>query len=132
MSANENPIYAIGKNRKIIAGSFLPNGSSALVASGVLGAGFTVAYTSTGLYTVTLSQKWLRLLAASLTLQATTILGNHLEIGVTDVSGAKTIQIRSTGPTNSSTTTPIVTDTAADAGNRIHFVFIMSQDTVQT
>lgn len=132
MPVNANPIRAIGKNRFVLAGSFLPNGSSALAAAGILGAGFTVVRTSAGLFTVTLAEKWLRLLTAKLTLQTAAVSQAQLQLGTTDVSGAKTVEIRSVAPTGAGDTTLIVADIASNANNRIHFELTLSQDTVQT
>ena len=46
-------VRAIGKGRVMVAGSFVPNGSSAIDNTKNQGKGWSVAYTSTGLYTIT-------------------------------------------------------------------------------
>lgn len=132
MPFNANPAKHIGKNRFTLAGSFLPNGSSALAAAGILGAGFTVVRTSAGLFTITLAETWMRLLAGKLTLQTAAASAVQLQFGTTDVSSAKTIQIRAVGPTAAGDTTPVVTDIASNANNRIHFELTLSNDTVAT
>ena len=54
----------IGINRVHVHGSFAPNGGSALVAASTNGKGFSVARTSTGLYTVTFDNTYPELVSA--------------------------------------------------------------------
>ncbi len=97
-----------------IEGSFAPNGSSALVASSTFGKGFSVAYTSTGLFTITLTDKYKKMIAANLTAQLSAAADIKLQLGTVDVVTAKTIQIRSLAVAT-------LTDIAANANNRVHF-----------
>ena len=130
MSTNANPAKYIGKNRFVIAGSFLPAGVGA--PTGVIGAGFTVARTGVGQYTVTLAEKWLRLLSANATLQLAALTASGIQLGATDVSGAKTVVLNVWGPSGAGATGAVALEVAADPNNRVHFKFVMSQDTVQT
>lgn len=130
MPINAQPIHAIGKNRYIIAGSFAPAGVGAV--TDVYGSGFTVARTGVGVYVVTLAEKWMRLLSAQLTLQMVAVVAADLQLGATDVAGAKTITINSWGPTAAGNTAAVALEIAADANNRVHFEFVMSNDSVQT
>ncbi len=130
MPINAQPVHAIGKNRFIIAGSFAPAAAGAV--TDVFGSGFTVARTGVGSYTVTLAEKWLRLLSHSLSLQMVALVASDLQLGATDVSGAKTIVINNWGPTAAGNTAAVALEIAADANNRVHFEFVMSNDSVQT
>ena len=96
-----------------MAGSFRPNGSSAVDNTLNTGNGFTVAYTSTGKYTITLSDKYNSLLAGHLTLAMTAVSGNSLEWGAIDVSSAKTLVI------NNVTHTHTIAVTAGTAGDAV-------------
>lgn len=97
-----------------IMGSFAPNGSSAISSTTSQGLGWTVAYTSTGLYSVTFSDKFAAFLAATATIQMATAADVVAQIG-TWTASTKVLQIRSLAAA-------VVTDIAADANNRIHFV----------
>ena len=102
----------------VLAGSFLPNGSSAIVNGSNTGNGFTVAWTSTGLYTVTLADKYNSLLGANLELALSTPADQVLQLGTVDVASAKTIQITAWDISGAA-----VADIASNAANRIYFVF---------
>lgn len=101
----------------VIDGSFAPNGSSALSAASRQGNGYTVARTSAGLFTVTLSDKFSALVSATATLQLATAADVMVQIG-TVVIASKTIQIRCWDFSDGA-----VADVAADANNRINFTF---------
>lgn len=59
MSARNNDfMQTLGRNKVTICGSFVPNGASAIDNTQNKGKGFTVAYTSTGVYTVTFTDKY--------------------------------------------------------------------------
>lgn len=124
---NFAPVRALARELILIEGSFAPNGSSAVSATSRQGLGFTVARTSEGLFTVTLSDKFAALVAAKATLQLTTAAGSFCQIGVVDLS-AKTIQIRVWDPAHAGA--PAVGDIAADAGNRINFSFVLQNSTM--
>ncbi len=98
-----------------IIGSFAPNGSSAVSATSRQGQGWSVAYTSTGLFTITTTDKFADLVSASATLQLTTADDKFCQIGVVSLS-AKTIQIRVIDASGAA-----LADVSADAGNRINF-----------
>jgi len=118
-------IQALGKGVKVIAGSFAPNGSSAVASTSNKGKGFSVARTSTGLFTITLQDAYTALLAASANLQLTTGDDKFVQIGAIDVVSAKTIQIRVWDISGAA-----VADVSAAAGNRINFVLILSNSTL--
>lgn len=130
MPNGANPVWAVGKNRYIISGSFRPNTAGALVST--LGSGFTVVRTSTGLFTVTLNEKYMRLLSGQIEQGRSAIANHGYQFGLTDVSGAKTVQIRSWVVTGAGDSTGIVGDVASNASNWIHFKLLLSNDTVQT
>lgn len=126
--ANRNLTNAqvLNRGEVIICGSFAPNGSSAVDAASNKGTGWSVARTSAGLFTVTLQDKWIALTAAEVSLQLASPAAQAVQLGATDVSSAKTVQIRVVD-----TTAGTVADVAADASNRIHFVLRLRNSTVQ-
>lgn len=100
----------------IIVGSFAPNGASALSSTSVRGKGFTVARTSAGLFTVTLADRYTKLLGGVAHLGLTTGDDKYAQIGDVDLS-AKTVKIRVWDISGGAET-----DVAANANNRINFV----------
>lgn len=88
-----SPARNMGRDIITLTGSFAPNGSSALAAASTYGAGFSVARTSEGLFTVTLQDVYYRLLSATATLQLASKDNITAQIGDYD-SSAKTLQIR--------------------------------------
>lgn len=115
-------VQALGGARKIVAGNFAPNGSSAITAD-PLWLGFTVAYTSTGLYTVTLTDSYPALVAAEFSLQMNAATDLKLQWGLIDVVTAKTLQIRALA-------VAALTDIAANANNRIYFKLLLRNTSV--
>lgn len=112
-----------------VAGSFAPNGSSAVAATSNRGKGFTVARTDVGVFTVTITaEHFHQLQSAVATLQLATaddkyaLVGTYtaptatanatLVINVWDVSGAA------------------LSDVAADANNRINFALYFRDSAV--
>ncbi len=114
------PFECLGEGRIRIGGSFAPNGSSALATASMYGTtGWTAAWTSTGLYTVTLDDVWLYLLDWSVSFAMVTATDVKPQLGLVDLPN-KTIQIRSLAVAT-------VTDIAADAANRIGFAFVFQR-----
>jgi len=106
---------------RMIGGSFAPNGSSAIDATTRLGLGWSVGYTSTGLYTITFTDKFPNLLCALASLQLTTGDDKFLQVGVYSAAN-KTLQIRCYDASGAA---------LADAGaGRIHFMCWFSDTTV--
>jgi len=104
----------LGESRLRIGGRFKPNGSSAISATASEGtSGWTVAWTSTGLYTVTLSDVWLYAFDKSLSVSMVSATDITLQWGAIDLA-AKTLQIRALAVAT-------LTDIAADAANWIDF-----------
>lgn len=99
-----------------IAGSFAPNGSSAVSAASRKGRGFTVARTSTGLFTVTFTDKFAALLSATASLQQATAGDQTILVGTWTASTKALIL------TVWDISAAAVADVAADANNRINFV----------
>ena len=108
----------------IIAGSFAPNGSSALVATSTFGRGFTVARTSAGLFTITFADKYAKMVGSSVALQLATGDDKIVQLG-TYTAASKTVTIRSWDISGAAET-----DIAANANNRVHFAFHMSNSGV--
>jgi hypothetical protein len=106
-----------------VQGSFAPDTANAPTT--VKGAGFSVARTSTGLFTITLQDKYQHLIAGSLTLQLASGDDKILQLGAVDVVSAKTVQIRVWDISGGA-----VADIAANANNRINFLLILKNSTV--
>ena len=114
-------IQGLGKGVKVIAGSFAPNGAGAVSSSSVKGKGFSVVRTSAGLFTITLQDAYVALLAAHAHLQLAVGDDKVAQVGAIDVVSAKTIAIRVWDISGAAET-----DVAANANNRIHFVLVLS------
>ena len=108
----------------IVAGSFAPNGSSAISASSRLGRGFSVARTSAGLFTITFSDKYNQLLSFVSSLQEATA-GDQVLVNGVYTAASKTITI-----TNWDISDAAAADIAANANNRIHFVAVFQDSAV--
>lgn len=118
-------VQALGKGIKVIAGSFAPNGGSAVDAASIKGKGFSVARTSAGLFTVTLQDAYVACLAAHADLQLAAADDKFVQVGAVDVVTAKTFEIRVWDISGAA-----VADVAAAAGNRIHFTLVLSNSTL--
>lgn len=118
-------LQVLGKGVKVINGSFAPNGSSAVSSSSVKGKGFSVARTSTGLFTITLQDKYVALLAGECSLQLNSADDKFVQFGAIDVSSAGTVQIRVWDISGAA-----VADISANSNNRIHFALFLANSTV--
>ncbi len=114
---NYAPVRTMVRELIPIVGSFAPNGSSALDATARKGLGFSVAYTSTGLYTITLTDTYADLVSFSCSLQLTTGDDKVLQMGTLVNTATPVIQVRCWDISAAA-----VADIAAAAGNRINFV----------
>ncbi len=104
-----------GPRRILVAGSWAPNGSSTIVASSVKGLGFSVAWTSTGLFTITFQDAYVDLESFTCTLQLATAADQVLQVGAwTPASRTITVRVWDIS-------TQAVANIAADANNRINF-----------
>lgn len=111
-------LKALGKGFKVIAGSFAPNGSSAIAATSRKGPGWSVARTSAGLFTITFTDAYIDMVSATASLQLATAADRIVQIGTYD-SSARTLQIRVWDISDAA-----VADVAADANNRINFCVV--------
>ena len=108
------PMENLGENRVRIGGRFFPNGSSALVAADNIGTtGWTVARTSTGLFTVTLDDVWQYFMDKSCSLSEATATDKIAKFGAESTS-SKTIVIVCWDISDAA-----VADATADAGTFI-------------
>lgn len=112
---NLAPVRALNRELVPIVGSFAPNGSSAVAATSNKGKGWSVAWTSTGLFTITFTDKWADLVSVTATLQLATAAARSVQIG-TWTPASKTLQIRVVDGSG------VVQDVSANANNRINFV----------
>ncbi len=117
MKRNLAPVRTLVRELVPIVGSFAPNGSSAIVASSRKGLGWSVAYTSTGLYTITFSDTFASLVSFTCDLQLAAAADSFLQMGTLVNTSTPVVQIR-----NWDISGAAVADIAANANNRIHFV----------
>ena len=122
---NFSELQALDRGVKVIAGSFAPNGSSAVSALSNKGIGWSVARTSAGLFTVTLEDSYISLISGTVSLQLATADDKFCQIGTCEVVTAKTVEIRVWDISGTA-----VTDVAADANNRINFCLILKNSGV--
>ena len=111
-------MQALNPHVKIIAGSFKPNGSSAVDNTANTGAGWTVARSGTGSFTVTLDDAYPGLLSGQCSLALNAAADSKVMFGAIDVASAKTVIINVI-------TTASAADIAANANNRIHFCLVL-------
>lgn len=111
-------VKAQHSNVRIIAGSFRPNGSSAVATTA--GIGFSVVRTSAGLFTVTLSDSYPGILSGHCSLQLASGDDKVVQFGSIDVSTAKTVEIRVWDISDAA-----VADIASNANNWIHFTLML-------
>ena len=111
------PMSALHRGYVTVAGSFAPNGVSAVAAGSNEGVGFSVARTSTGLFTITFDRIYPELVGAMATLQLHTAADKFVQVG-DYVKASKTIQIRVWDVSDTA-----VADVAVSAYNRINFCF---------
>lgn len=119
---NFDDVQILGKGRKLIAGSFLPNGAGA-IAVDPLWNGFTVARTGVGQYTITLADSYAALVSAKPSLQMNAATDLKLQWGAIDVVTAKTLVLNALA-----VATP--TEIASNANNRIFFELTLRNTTV--
>lgn len=132
MGANKrlDDVQSIGFGRVMVAGSFAPNGSSAVSAASnkgdANGGAYTVARTSAGLFTITFADKWDDLLSFVATLQQASGGDQFLQVG-TYTAASRTITVRVWDVSGAA-----VDDVAADANNRINFIAVFRNTSVST
>ena len=120
---NFDELQILGKFKKVIAGSFAPNGSSAVDNTSNTGRGFSVARTGVGAFTITLEDKYAALDQIGFQLALGTPASAHdICVGAVDVSSAKTIAfVHYSGGA--------AADIAAATGNRIYFELVLANST---
>ena len=111
-------MQALNPHVKIIAGSFKPNGSSAVDNTANTGAGWTVARGGVGIFTVTLGDTYPGILSATCSVALSAVADTKVQFGAIDVASAKTLVINVI-------TTASAADIAANAANRIHFCLVL-------
>jgi hypothetical protein len=120
-SNNMSELGTLNRGVVVIAGSFAPNGSSAVAASSRKGRGFSVARSSAGLFVITLAKKYNDLLAGTATLQLASSDDKFAaQLGAVDMS-ARTVEIRVRDLSDAA-----LADVSANAGNRVNFVLYLS------
>ena len=119
----EEPIRALGKRYVIVAGSFAPNTAGTIDNTSNKGKGFTVAYGgSTGLFTVTFTDKYADLISITVSSQLATAADSCMNAGTYNAS-ARTLVLRNyTGGS--------LANIAADANNRVNFIAVFRNTSI--
>ena len=114
--ANLKPIRTMNKNVVEIAGRFRPNGSSAVSNTYNVGRGWTVARSNTGLFTITMTDRFTALNKASAVVWSATAQNLKAQIAAFTVgpTATATVQIRLVA-------NGTATDMASDAGSWVSF-----------
>lgn len=118
-SRNFHKVQALSRELKIIAGSFSIAASGG-AATRLEGRGFSVAKSNTGVYTITLADKYQALVSACATVKAATAVDLVAQIKTHDVSSAKTVVIDLNAG---------ATPTEPSAVTEIHFVLMLRNST---
>ncbi len=100
-----------------MVGSFAPNSTSEVDAASRKGLGYTVARTSTGLFTITFTDTFADLVAFEAQLQLVTGDDKFLQMGTLVNTSTPVVQIRVWDVSGAA-----VADVTANANNRINFV----------
>lgn len=116
---------ALDQGIVLIQGSFAPNGASAVSSASNSGAGWSVAHSATGQFTVTLQDQYVAMVSADASLQLASPDDKMLQFGAIDVTSAGTIVINVWDISSAG-----LADIAANAGNRIHFSLRLRNSTV--
>jgi len=120
------PINCDSPERVIIAGSWAPNGSSAVASASNKGdMGWSVAWTSTGLFTITFTDSYAALECVVATLQLATKSDKYVQVG-TWTSTARTLEVRVWDASDAD-----VADVSANANNRINFLAVFRNTQLQ-
>lgn len=106
----------LGRKKRFIMGSFAPDTANPPTA--LKGSGFTVAYTSTGTYTVTFANSYGDLVSATATLQLASADDKFAQVG-TYTAADRTLVLRVLDASGAA-----VAEVAADANNRVNFLCV--------
>lgn len=130
MAHSWEPIYTHGKTHRVIAGSFIPNGTGAI--STTYGTGFTVARADVGEYTVTLDEPFADFVYLDAGGQFATADADVHDFRIGDISVAnKTFQIVHLYSDDTTTDHPAAADIAASGtANKVHFVAIVALEDI--
>lgn len=114
-------VQALNREVKVIAGTFFPNGTSAVDNASNIGSGWTVARTNVGDFTITLADAYQQLLHADFQV--------HLAADAdTDIVGkAHDVSASSKTVTLTVNTAGSPADIAADPDNKISFMLLLSR-----
>lgn len=104
-----------GKGYVAISGSFAP-AAGAVTAGSAKGAGYSVAYTSTGLFTITFEDSYKDMVSATATLQLATAADQIVQVG-TYTAASKTLVLYVWDISDAA----LSNNVAANANNRINF-----------
>lgn len=127
-SWHDDEVACVGERK--LAGGFIPNGAGAIATQ--YGVGFSVAWTSTGVWTVTLDEGFADFLNITLTGQwATADTRDHfLRVGGISIAN-KTFAIVHRDSADASATAPAVADIATSGtANKLHFVVTVARNDI--
>ncbi len=111
-------MQSMNRGTILIAGSFQPNGSSAISLTTVNGHGFAPTRTGTGAYLVTLEDVYVDFVSIMCQLSAAALANNKVRIGSIDIA-SKTFEILAYQEDGDTTVSAV--EIANDADTWIHF-----------
>lgn len=117
-------LQALGKKRVVIAGSFRPNGSSAVDNTLNTGLGFSVVRDDVGDFTITLEDRFNGIDSAQISLELAAPGDSNVNFGDIDVVTAGTLIV-------SIFTAAVTADLADDANNRVHFSLTLKNTNIR-
>jgi hypothetical protein len=123
---NFDTVQALGKEIKIIAGSFAPNGTSDVDASLSTGLGYSVARLNVGQFQITLEDYYVALQSATVSLELNTPSDKILLLGESSITTSdKFVKVNVWDISDAA-----LADIAPNAHNRIHFNLVLRNSTV--
>lgn len=115
--SNNRPLRGMAPERIFVDGSFAPNGSSAVAASGTIGPG-VVTRTGVGVFTIQFNQKFVLPLSGFIIAPAQSPAADSKAYLVTAANNSTGLLL-----TVQNSTAGVAADIAAGANNRIHYMF---------
>lgn len=112
----KHPVRSESRELVLVAGSFAPDSANPPTSTTLRGNGWTAARTSTGVWTITFAESYPELVAGLATIQRSSDADTVAELGVY-TAASRTITVKSLAAATA-------TDIAANANNRVNFLFV--------
>lgn len=112
----KSPVRSESRELVIVAGSFAPDSANPPTSTTLRGNGWTAVWTSTGIWTITFAEAYPELVAGIATIQRSSDADTVAQLGVY-TPATRTITVKSLAAATA-------TDIAANANNRVNFIFV--------